>query len=309
MKNKYDEIDNKLNNLLTHLSHAYLFVINDNLDSKTIIDKFIKSILIKDEDKETAKLIIKAVDNNTFSEIKEIKPDGMWIKKEQMTSLKDEFKTKVLNSKKRIYIINEADKLNPSSSNSILKFLEEPEEDIIAILTTNNLGGVLNTVVSRCQVINLPKTDTEDLNLEEKLYFLFKNTVTKEDYIKNDYGKEFITNTINFVSNLEEQKAKMICFSKEYFHNIFKKREDIEIVFQIMLLMYKDTFSYKNTKSTQYFRSFEEELSKIDKNNSNNSLINKINILIQKKDLIKNNISVNLLIDSLIFEFEGASIW
>ena len=308
MKNKYDEIDNKLNNLLTHLSHAYLFVINDNLDSKTIIDKFIKSILIKDEDKETAKLIIKAVDNNTFSEIKEIKPDGMWIKKEQMTSLKDEFKTKVLNSKKRIYIINEADKLNPSSSNSILKFLEEPEEDIIAILTTNNLGGVLNTVVSRCQVINLPKTDTEDLNLEEKLYFLFKNTVTKEDYIKNDYGKEFITNTINFVSNLEEQKAKMICFSKKYFHNIFKKREDIEIVFQIMLLMYKDTFSYKNTKSTQYFRSFEEELSKIDKNNSNNSLINKINILIQKKDLIKNNISVNLLIDSLIFEFEGASI-
>lgn len=309
MKNKYDEIDNKLNNLLTHLSHAYLFVINDNLDSKTIIDKFIKSILIKDEDKETAKLIIKAVDNNTFSEIKEIKPDGMWIKKEQMTSLKDEFKTKVLNSKKRIYIINEADKLNPSSSNSILKFLEEPEEDIIAILTTNNLGGVLNTVVSRCQVINLPKTDTEDLNLEEKLYFLFKNTVTKEDYIKNDYGKEFITNAINFVSNLEEQKAKMICFSKEYFHNIFKKREDIEIVFQIMLLMYKDTFSYKNTKSTQYFGSFEEELSKIDKNNSNNSLINKINILIQKKDLIKNNISVNLLIDSLIFEFEGASIW
>ena len=36
------------------------------------------------------------------------------------------------------YIIKNAERLNPSSANTILKFLEEPEDNIIAILLTNN---------------------------------------------------------------------------------------------------------------------------------------------------------------------------
>lgn len=307
-QNKYEQIEKKIIESFDYLSHAYLFVINDSLDSEKIIYSFIKHILTKDETDENKKRIIKSIDDKTFTEIKEIKADGMWIKKEQMLSLKYEFKTKALNSKKRIYIIYDADKLNKSSSNSILKFLEEPEEDIIAILTTNNLGGVLNTIVSRCQVINLPKTDIENLSLEERLYFLFKNLITKEEYYKENYGYNFIKNIITFISKLEEKKEQMICFSKEYFHNNFKKREEIEICFQLMILVYKDIFNYKNNKELKIFDNFEEELSKISEKNDINSLISKINILLNKKDLIKNNISVNLLIDSLIFEFEGVSL-
>ena len=308
-QNKYEKIEEKLKEALDYLSHAYLFVINDNLDFEEIIYNFIKNILTKDESKENKQNIIKLIDDKAFTEIKEIRADGMWIKKEQMLNLKYEFKTKVLNSNKRIYLIYEADKLNKSSSNSILKFLEEPEEDIVAILTTNNLGGVLNTIVSRCQIINLPKSDTKNLSYDESLYFLFKNIVEKEEYIKDDYGKSFIKSTLKFILELEEQKERMICFSKQTFHNVFKKREEVDICFQIMILFYKDVFSYKNDSKPKFFSEFEEELSKISQNNTKNSLISKINILINKKDLIKNNISVNLLIDSLIFEFEGENLW
>lgn len=307
-QNKYEQIKIKTIEPLDNFSHAYLFVINENIDSEKIIYDFIKGILTQNESEEDRKKIISSIDDKTFTEIKEIKADGMWIKKEQMISLKNEFKTKALNSKKRIYIIREADKLNEYSANSILKFLEEPEENIIAILTTNNLGGVLNTIVSRCQVITLPKTNIESMSLEEKLYFLFKNLITKEEYFKNNYGVNFIKNTMNFVLKLEEKKEKMICFSKEYFHNNFKTREEAEVCFQLMILIYKDVFNYNINKTVKNFKDFENDLSKISEKNSKDSLISKIKILLEKKELIKNNISVNLLIDSLIFEFEGVKL-
>ena len=50
-------------------------------------------------------------------------------------------------------VINDVELLNTSAANSILKFLEEPEENIIAILITSNRNLVINTIVSRCQVI------------------------------------------------------------------------------------------------------------------------------------------------------------
>ena len=49
----------------------------------------------------------------------------------------------------------EADKLNMSSANTILKFLEEPEDDIVAILVANNRYAVIETILSRCQVLSL----------------------------------------------------------------------------------------------------------------------------------------------------------
>ena len=62
---------------------------------------------------------------------------------------------KSVSSEKKVYIINGVENLNIAASNSILKFLEEPEENIIAILVCDNINNVLETIISRCQVINL----------------------------------------------------------------------------------------------------------------------------------------------------------
>ena len=48
---------------------------------------------------------------------------------------------------KRIYVIKEADKMNLFASNTLLKFLEEPVDDVIAILLTTNRYKIINTVL------------------------------------------------------------------------------------------------------------------------------------------------------------------
>ncbi|MDK7340981.1 hypothetical protein QP500_11065, partial [Pauljensenia sp. UMB0018B] len=46
--------------------------------------------------------------------------------------------------------------MTPQAANSLLKFLEEPHQDVYIFLLTNNREAILPTVQSRCQVIHFP---------------------------------------------------------------------------------------------------------------------------------------------------------
>lgn len=297
-------VDSFINTCSKNLSHAYLFITNGDFDFQEIIIKFVIKILFPDK-KVALDTLYNQIINNRYSEVKIIKPDGMQIKKEQISELMSEFSKKSLNSSKKVYIINEADKLNDSSANSILKFLEEPNENIIAILTTNCLSGVSETIVSRCQLVNLQSIFEKS---SYDIYSVFKEYISKNDYLKDNYGKSFINNVILFIEKIEDSKSKEICFSKQDFHEIFKKREEIQISMQIMLLFYKDVLRHMMNKNTYYFFENIDTIEKIISKNTIQKIVNKIKIINQKKELVKYNVNVSLLIDSLIFDLEGVNL-
>jgi hypothetical protein len=68
---------------------------------------------------------------------------------------------------KKIYIIHLIEKATIGAMNSLLKFLEEPVDDVVAIITTQNISKVLATIISRCQLIRLK--DYSSLDLENYL--------------------------------------------------------------------------------------------------------------------------------------------
>ena len=83
------------------------------------------------------------------------------------TGWKRNKKITVIRITKRIYILKEADKLNESAANTILKFLEEPSDDIVAILVTTNRYKMLETILSRCQGLSIDSKDKEILYSDE----------------------------------------------------------------------------------------------------------------------------------------------
>jgi DNA polymerase-3 subunit delta' len=54
---------------------------------------------------------------------------------------------------KKIFIISEAEKMNASASNALLKILEEPPAETLFFLTTTRIDQLLPTIISRCQSI------------------------------------------------------------------------------------------------------------------------------------------------------------
>lgn len=56
----------------------------------------------------------------------------------------------------KIFIVHEAEKMLPTSSNALLKTLEEPSANTLIILISNHPDRLLPTVLSRCQTIEFP---------------------------------------------------------------------------------------------------------------------------------------------------------
>ena len=119
------------------------------------IKEIFSNIYIKNGQAHDITNIHTLIDNNTFSDFIIIEPDGVWIKKDQILELQEKFKTTSYMNGPRIYWIKQADKLNKQASNSLLKFLEEPDGNIIAILEVCNRSQILETLLSRCRVYSL----------------------------------------------------------------------------------------------------------------------------------------------------------
>ena len=280
------------------ISHAYLIETNNYAQYYSFALSFAKSLVCPNNytnnDKCGECKICERIDHNNFPEIKIIEPDGLWIKKEQLNVLQKEFSTKSVESKYKIYIIKNAEKLNSSSANSILKFLEEPEENIIAILLTDNIYEMLSTIVSRCQVIKL-KSDLGNETLEN---LLFKNN---EDSL---YQQQLIETAVNFVIKYEKQKINTILFMQSIWHDFFKEKDKILIGFETMILFYKDVLNYMISNKINYFEKYNNQIKEISSNNKTHDITRKIKILLDLKEKIYYNINNQLLMDKLIIEWE-----
>lgn len=300
-----------LNALHGNLSHAYLFDLNRNVYAENMILAFIKSILCGVHSKEEYEKCIKCkrIEDGNYQELKKIYPDGQFIKKEQLDELQKEFSTKALESDKKIYVIYDAEKLNSSAANSLLKFLEEPKEGVIAILLTNNYNSVMSTITSRCRIIEFSNNKIEDFikfnNIIEKIsihkiaFSIFLRTTIDENI------EIFINSVVNFWKLFESKGKKMIIYEKQYFLDVFKEKEDITNFVRCSILFYRDLINLKLNRKVIYYDDYTDVLESIVNKNSLENLLFKLDALFKKENLIRKNVNANMFIDGIIIDMEG----
>ena len=99
-------------------------------------------------------------------------PDIIWVTHEKPTVISvDDIREQVNNdiiikpysSRYKIYIIPEAELMNPQAQNALLKTIEEPPEYAVIMLLTNNLDKMLPTILSRCITLNLKPVGELDM--------------------------------------------------------------------------------------------------------------------------------------------------
>jgi len=67
------------------------------------------------------------------------------------------------NGKRKVLIVNDAEKMTTQAQNSLLKLLEEPNSTSICILIAHNSDSILMTVKSRCQQIRFNLVPDQEL--------------------------------------------------------------------------------------------------------------------------------------------------
>lgn len=280
---------NVLENLVKYyhenkISHAYLIETN-NLE-KCYLDllEVIKQIFCQNEyNKECNKCnICNLVNQNYLPSLVVISPDGMNIKKEQIVELKKKFSTIPIYTKENIYVIKNAEKLNGASANTMLKFLEEPEQNILGFFITNNANNVISTIRSRCEVIKV-LYDIHELDI---------NNIT------NDINKDKFDVAIEYLFKIEVEKNLGIMYNRDVVLNKFSEREDIKTVFKIIFIIYEELLKKVMGLDNKFDFEKINELSSLDKD----KVLRRINLVTKFIDDIDSNVNVELLLDKFVIE-------
>lgn len=280
---------NVLENLVKYyhenkISHAYLIETN-NLE-KCYLDllEVIKQIFCQNEyNKECNKCnICNLVNQNYLPSLVVISPDGMNIKKEQIVELKKKFSTVPIYTKENIYVIKNAEKLNGASANTMLKFLEEPEQNILGFFITNNANNVISTIRSRCEVIKV-LYDIHELDI---------NNIT------NNINKDKFDVAIEYLFKIEVEKKLGIMYNRDVVLNKFSEREDIKTVFKIIFIIYEELLKKVMGLDNKFDFEKINELSSLDKD----KVLRRINLVTKFIDDIDSNVNVELLLDKFVIE-------
>lgn len=139
------------------ISHAYLFAGPRGVGKRETALQMAKAMLCSTpsagDNCERCNHCLR-INSGNHPDVYVIEPDGASIKKEQIEKLHKEFSYQAMETKRKIYIILAAETMTMYAANQLLKFLEEPDGIVTAILVSDRPQNVLPTLRSRCQRIS-----------------------------------------------------------------------------------------------------------------------------------------------------------
>jgi len=147
------------------ISHAYLFFGPEGIGKKLTAFGLAKAVNCLQQvgdfcgSCDACRRIEKGIHPDFFF----IEPDGVNVKVDQLRDLQASIRYRPYLAKKKVCIIDQAERMNISSANSILKTLEEPPADTIIILVTSSLERILPTIRSRCRTVQFSPLLIRDL--------------------------------------------------------------------------------------------------------------------------------------------------
>jgi DNA polymerase-3 subunit delta' len=125
---------------------------------------------------------------------------------------KDEIRPKMMlkpnEGKRNIVIISNIEKMPPNIANAFLKTLEEPGENLMFILTTDNFNGLLPTIVSRCQILRCSSISNEQI-----FQALIENDGLERndaDYLARVSGGNYVSTRFYDAKSLRENRKQVI---------------------------------------------------------------------------------------------------
>lgn len=213
-------------------SHAFLLSTNNLDNCLNDVIEIIKKINCDNNGHDNCN-ICTTIDSNTNPDLIIINGAEKEIKKDQILNIINSFSTKPIISKYSTYIICNAEKMNDFSANKMLKFLEEPEGNIVGFFITDKLNGIIPTIRSRCEIYNYHFGNNSILDVLD---------ITEEEYALSFDVALDLTNKLN-----SEPKYLLMADSKSISK---KEREEIDLIFNLIKKFY--VLKYENIQLSKY---------------------------------------------------------
>jgi len=259
----------------------------------------------------------KAVNAGNFPDVMEIQPEGNVLKIEQMRLLRDIAYFKPMTGKRRVFIVAEAEKMTEEAANSLLKILEEPPLFSYIILMTHNPFLLLQTIKSRCQILNFLPISKEDIEkiLKDKGYETGKARVLS--LIVRGNLKQALTLEWEEVQERRRQAWQLFLslLSKENLAQFLRTftssqrsffKEEWGELLEILSSFCRDLILVKERSREQLLMNpdYEEEIRKAEKQVSEKHLIELLAKIDYSMYGLQKNFNLSLLVSSFFIDFK-----
>ncbi|WP_303968658.1 DNA polymerase III subunit delta' [Sporosarcina ureae] len=302
------------------IGHAYIFDGSNGAGKEAIAQYFTKLLLcmepIENVPCETCHSC-KRIESGNHPNVVMIRPDGQDIKKDQMSELIMKMTKKGYEEGRKVYVITNAERMNTSAANTLLKFLEEPEGSVTAILLTDSYSAILPTIQSRCQRISLQPMNRQDSieSLVEKgvtasmaatVTMMTANVEVAHEMAQEDSFVQRRKLVLKLVEAIEQRSpVESLLFIQTDWMPLMKEKSDCEQGLDLLLFAYRDIVAVKaGLASTIAYPDQLELFTGHSVKNTYSSLTVKIDAILQAKKRLHQNMNRTLLLEQLVLTMQ-----
>ena len=246
---------------LDKVSHAYIFNGGLGAGKKTIAKLFAKTLQCEKHGIEPCNECHSCIQADSSNQ-----PDIIWIRHEKPGSigvddireqLIGDMQIKPYSSRYKIYIVDEAEKMNQQAQNALLKTIEEPPAYAVIILLTTNADAFLPTILSRCVVLNLKVVSDDkikkylmehckvpDYQADVCVAFAQGNVGKAMALASSDDFQELKAAAVQLLKRIHEIELYEF---KEAIKQINEYKMEINDYLDIMMIWFRDILLYKAT--------------------------------------------------------------
>jgi DNA polymerase-3 subunit delta' len=260
------------------------------------------------------------IEKGTHPNVFTIRPDGENIKVDQIRQMIAELARTSVEEGPRVYIVEEADRMRSEAANALLKTLEEPGNDIYAIMLTDKFASLLKTIVSRAQVMHfrpLDKAIVRSELLAKKVPPCLAGVIPEytnnvEDAMRIAQSEEMIA-VFDLIPELYGMAGKkdgsMVLRFKEIRENVFVSSEMIDFFLTLLILYQKDLLNCKLAHFTEIVWTPDlEKMKKLAAMVSQEWLEDLLGKMLALKSRLRYNILNSLAFDNLLIQLERGFI-
>jgi DNA polymerase-3 subunit delta' len=207
---------------------------------------------------------------------------------------------------KRVIIISNAELMNETSQNALLKNLEEPPDNTFFILNTNNINSLRETIRSRCQEFQF--APLPEVEIEEILQYYFAKTNEETNVVsrisEGSYTKalELIETDVSFLLEKTISILRFGLAGKYYsclkeINDIVKKEEkEFQLVISFIIYWLYELSLSRDQFVPYYFTKYRDTIEKF---NSKYGHIYLADVIKDCEDLLyrvrNTNVNLNIL--------------
>lgn len=243
----------------------------------------------------------------------DVVPDGSSVKVEQTRFLKAEFSKSGVEGRRKVIILESAEKLTISAANSLLKFIEEPSGQMTFFLLAQNVNQLLPTIVSRCQLLKMV------IPIETQRSQLFDQagiSASKSDLLAGLTVDLQVAKQLDQTGAVYQLSDKLIewylkILSKDWLSvvdvqsqimPIVVEKKDQQLLLELLELLVKDLINWMVNNQVKYFAKYQTQLTPKLKQLTVNQQLAAIELLLKQPKLRQANINFQNALEALTLQ-------